>query len=71
MYCMKCSHHVARCTCPDIAERLSGLGQAGTHTAVKWCTKCDNHYARCKCAVPEFVLRRESEDRPLPVTPRN
>lgn len=66
MYCMKCSHHVSNCTCPDIAERLSSLGGMGTHTAVKWCRKCDNHYALCKCEIPDFIMRAHGQEFPLP-----
>lgn len=68
MYCMRCSKHVAHCDCPDIQERLSGLGGAGTNTAVQWCNKCNSHYARCKCESPQFVIRAFGQDMPLPKT---
>lgn len=65
MYCMKCNHHVANCTCPDIQERLAGIGGAGTHTAAKFCRKCNQHYARCKCAEPDFFIKIQGQELPM------
>jgi len=62
---MKCNKHVGDCDCPDIQERLSGLGGAGTNTAVKVCRKCEQHYARCKCPEPDFFVRIEGEEVPV------
>lgn len=46
MFCIRCQHDVADCTCPDIEERLLAIQ---THVAQAMCTKCGKHVDRCLC----------------------
>ena len=65
MYCMKCSHHVAHCTCPDIDARLASLSHP--NVALTFCSGCGEYHARCQCPEPKPLREMRSEGRILKV----
>ncbi len=66
MFCCKCSNDLEDCVCPDLAERMKGLGGAGSAVASRWCSVCDQHYAVCRCEEPNWMLRVNGQLQPLP-----
>ena len=66
MFCGKCQNDLEDCTCPDLAERMAGLGGVGSHVASRWCKACDKHYAACKCDEPDWKLRSGGKFYDLP-----
>lgn len=58
MWCMKCNHDVADCTCSDINERLLSVAQGG-HAAFTFCRTCKEYKSRCQCDTPDFELVME------------
>ncbi len=52
MFCMICKHDLLECTCDDIQERLSKLGNVLIY---RKCSLCGKHYALCKCLTPVWV----------------
>jgi len=55
MWCMKCNHNLADCSCPDLQERLQSVTK-NANFAYKKCAKCNLHYAKCKCEQPEWII---------------
>ncbi len=63
MFCTICKKDVEDCTCKDIEERLSSLGNS-PFVAYRMCKKCGQHYSRCRCEEPEWIS--SNEEVPLP-----
>ena len=55
MWCMKCNHNLADCSCPDLQERLQSVVKS-SNFAYKKCAKCNLHYSKCKCSQPKWVI---------------
>lgn len=66
MHCGKCDSPIAKCTCPDLNDRMRTVSDKGGFVANRWCAKCDSYYARCFCAEPEWMMRADGELSPLP-----
>ena len=57
---MKCQNDLADCECPDIAERMRSVTEAGKNVALGWCKRCDTMYRLCKCAEgPDMAVRAD------------
>jgi hypothetical protein len=50
MYCTRCKHDVAECTCSDIEERLEALSK-NKSWALERCAICGEFNPRCLCGV--------------------
>ena len=58
MFCAKCKEDLGDCKCPDLQERLQGLG--GT-VIYRKCMKCEQHYSRCKCEEPVWGTNKTNK----------
>jgi len=50
MFCTRCQHDLAECTCPDIEARLEALSTSGGWALTR-CEICGEFAARCLCGV--------------------
>jgi uncharacterized protein with PIN domain len=61
MFCMKCQHALANCTCDDLEERLASLNNS-PNFIYKKCRICGKHYARCKCEKPDWTTSHDDKE---------
>ena len=69
MFCIKCGHDIASCTCPDIDERLAAIGESG-HVILTFCSGCGAHATRCKCPHPKPALEQRLRGKICGTIPR-
>ena len=58
MWCVKCNNDLSDCVCPDLQERLNGLGDVLVY---RKCLKCNQHYEKCTCSNPEWGTNQAIE----------
>lgn len=60
MYCVKCNHHISKCSCGDIKERLASLG-GSPHLVMTYCSGCGEHHSQCACPDPKPALEQRAQ----------